>query len=259
MATILVVFPWASIHLQRALKARWSRQLLDVLGVQLRVAGRAPRAGLLVSNHISWLDIYAINALAPTAFVSKDDVRGWPVIGWLSARTETLFLERGSRNAAMRAKEAVVGRLRERVLVGVFPEGTTSNGEGVLPFHSALFESAIEAGAIIRPLALRYTGRDGKPSQATAYVGETTLWQSLSAITSASDLSVHVTFLPEIDPAQLDRRHLAHRTHTLIASRVARPGADREPETLSGLPGEPQSGSLPTDNPSPALSGSPSA
>ena len=107
VATAAFAFPVLPQKARRALKARWSRQLLNVLGMRLRVAGTPPKSGFLVSNHISWLDIYTINALAPSAFVSKDDVRRWPVIGWLSQRTDTIFMERGSRNAAMRTKEQV--------------------------------------------------------------------------------------------------------------------------------------------------------
>jgi hypothetical protein len=105
MATVAVAFPFLPVKLQRALKARWSGQLLYALGVRLRVAGTPPGAGLAVANHISWLDISAINALALTAFIAKDDVRGWPVIGWLSSHSETLFIERGSCSAAMRIKD----------------------------------------------------------------------------------------------------------------------------------------------------------
>jgi 1-acyl-sn-glycerol-3-phosphate acyltransferase len=252
LATVAFTFGFLSLNTQRKLKARWSRQLLDALGVRLRTAGTPPAAGLFVSNHISWLDIYAINALAPTAFVSKDDVRGWPVIGWFSKHTETIFIERGSRNAAMRTKEAVVEKLRCRTRVGVYPEGTTGDGDGVLPFHSALFQSSIDAGVAVVPVALRYTGRDGKPSQIAAYVGDTTLWQCLRAIVAASGLTVHVAFLPVLDPAGHDRRQLAHRAHTLIASRLARPGSDTAVETPDDLQDALPSGCLPTGSPSQA-------
>ena len=258
-ATVACAFGFLSLKAQRALKARWSRQLLDAVGVRLHVAGAPPAVGFLVSNHISWLDIYAINALAPTAFVSKDDVRSWPVIGWFSTHTETIFLERGSRAAAMRAKDCLVRALRSRTRVGVYPEGTTTEGDAVLPFHSALFESAIEAGAAVLPTALRYTGRDGSPSRAAAYVGNTSLWQSLRAVVTASGLTVHVAFLPAIDPAGLDRRQLAHRAHALIASRLVRPGADTAVETPDDLPAAPPSGCRPTGSPNPAPADSLSA
>jgi 1-acyl-sn-glycerol-3-phosphate acyltransferase len=217
MATVAVAFPFLPVKLQRALKARWSGQLLDALGVRLRVAGTPPGAGLVVANHISWLDIYAINALVPTAFVAKDDVRGWPVIGWLSSRTETLFIERGSRSAAMRIKDRLTEQLQAGNCVALFPEGTTSDGAAVLPFHSALFQAPIDAGTAIAPIIVRYTGSDGQRSAAPVYIGDTSLWQCLRAIVRADGLIVHLSFLTGIDPDGMDRRRIAEQIRRRIA------------------------------------------
>ncbi|MBI5786925.1 MAG: 1-acyl-sn-glycerol-3-phosphate acyltransferase, partial [Rhodocyclales bacterium] len=118
VVTAATVFPWLPERARLYLKARWSRQLLEELGVRIVTDGVLPERGLLVANHISWLDIYAINAVAPTTFLSKDDVLHWPVIGWLAKRVGTLFLERGSRTAALRAKELLVAELRAGRLVG---------------------------------------------------------------------------------------------------------------------------------------------
>jgi 1-acyl-sn-glycerol-3-phosphate acyltransferase len=191
--------------------------LLDALGVRLRVAGTPPGAGLVVANHISWLDIYAINALVPTAFVAKDDVRGWPVIGWLSSRTETLFIERGSRSAAMRIKDRLTEQLQAGNCVALFPEGTTSDGTAVLPFHSALFQAPIDAGTAIAPIMVRYTGSDGQRSAAPVYIGDTSLWQCLRAIVRADGLIVHLSFLPGIDTDGIDRRRIAEQIRRRIA------------------------------------------
>lgn len=243
-----------------ALKARWSRQLFDALGVRLRATGTPIDAGLFVANHISWLDIFAINAFAPAAFVSKDEVRHWPVIGWLSAHAETVFLERGSRSAAVRTKQHVVEQLRRRRRVGVFPEGTTGDGSGVLPFHGALFQSAIDAGVRVAPVAIRYTDARGRPSPAPVYVGDTTFWQCFRAIVTSGGIVAHASFLPTLDAGASDRRHLAHRTHTAIAhalaagvtpSRWARPDANTATDRYDDLPGVPPSASLPTGSPSP--------
>ena len=229
---------------------------MDALGVRLRIAGRPPAGGLVVSNHISWLDIYAINALAPTAFVAKDDVRDWPLIGWLCVKTETIFLERGSRAGAARVKEAMTAALRRSWRVGVFPEGTTGKGETVLPFHGALFQAAIDAGATIAPVVIRYSGRGGGTTQAPAYVGDTSLWQCLRTIVATGGLTAHVAFLPAFAAAGSDRRQLAARAHRLIASRLARPSGDTAAEISADLPDVPPSGCLPTDNPSPMPAGS---
>jgi 1-acyl-sn-glycerol-3-phosphate acyltransferase len=220
MATVALAFPFLPVNLQRALKTRWSRQLLDALGVSLRTAGTPPTDGLVVANHVSWLDVYAINALAPTAFVAKDDVRGWPLIGWLSSRTETMFIERGSRAAAMRIKDRLTEQLREGACVALFPEGTTSAGSDVLPFHSALFQAPIDSGARIAPIAVRYTGSNGKRSAAPVYIGETSLWQSLRAIANTDGLTANLCFLPSIDPEGMDRRQIAEQAGRLIAGNL---------------------------------------
>jgi 1-acyl-sn-glycerol-3-phosphate acyltransferase len=226
------VFPRLPEHARLFLKSRWSRQLLDMLGVRLDMSGTPPAQGLLVANHISWLDIYAINALAPTVFLSKDEVRHWPLIGWLASRVGTLFLERGSRAAALRAKEHLIAELRAGRLVGVFPEGTTGFGDLVMPFHAALFQSAIDAEVEVMPALIRYMDRLGRPSIAAAYVGETSLWECVRSIVAASGLTVRVDFLPAVTTAGAERRQLAHHSHQLLSHALgvtAQQGADRIP------------------------------
>lgn len=260
VATVAVVFSLLPDRVRLALKARWSRQLLDVLGVRLQSSGTPLAGGLFVANHISWLDIYALNALAPTTFVAKDEVRHWPVIGWFSSRAGTLFIERGSRSAAQRTREHLIAELRQGSRVGVFPEGTTSFGDHVQPFHGALFQSAIDAGTHVAPVMLRYTDAHGRPTAVPAYVGETSFWECLRSIVSASGLTAHVAFLADIDSADVDRRHLAHYSHQAIAhalarftpSREARPAGHTAVERPAGPRDAPPSGCRPTDNPNPA-------
>ncbi|MDP2194533.1 MAG: lysophospholipid acyltransferase family protein [Rhodocyclaceae bacterium] len=231
LSTVACVHPWVSSARRLWLKQRWSRQLLECLGVELQVAGTAA-AGLLVANHISFLDIYVINAVAPAAFVAKDEVRRWPLIGWLATQTDTIFLERGSRSAVQHARTKLVEQLRTDRRVAVFPEGTTTRGDRVLPFHGALFQAAIDAGAPVTPLALRYTDGNGRRSAAPAYVDAITLWQALRAIVSANRLVARIEVLPPIrahitDHHPLaDRRHLAAHAHRTIAHAVGAPRPD---------------------------------
>ncbi len=243
------VFPWARPALRRALKRRWSRQLVGILGLKVGAGGTAPiPSGLLVCNHISWLDIYVINALAPAAFVSKDDVKDWPLIGWLCQHTETIFIERGSRAAAQRTRETMVAQLAGGTHVALFPEGTTTDGSKVLPFHGALFQSAIDACVPVVPLALRYVDADGKPSRAPAYDGDITLLQCMHAIARTSGLSAQVRVLAPLDTANVDRRHLAAHSHRAIAWHLghARPGTTPSPTVsptdhrASEIPADPQ-------------------
>jgi len=220
-ATVALVYPWITPRWRRALKQRWSRQLLEILAVKHGMCGApagrgAQVAGLLVCNHISWLDIFIINALTPAAFVAKDEVKHWPLIGWLCMHTETIFLERGSRTAARKTLQTMAALLRDNVPVAFFPEGTTSHGERVLPFHAALFQAAIEAAAPVQPLALRYADRRGHPSLAPVYIGETTLWQSLCTIARADSVTAELRILPAFETRMALRAELARRSREAI-------------------------------------------
>lgn len=240
LAVAAVVYPLAGRPAQLKLKQRWSRQLLGMLGVRLQAkATPLPSATLLVANHISWLDIYVINALAPAAFICKADVRSWPFIGWLCERTETVFMPRGSRNAAKQAGEIVALRLRQGWRVAVFPEGTTSDGGEVLPFHGALLQGAIDASCRVQPLALRYTDGDGRLSTAPAYCGDTTLLQSLRRIAAAPRLHVRLDVLPPLDGHGAERRALA-----ATAWRAIRHSLNRDDAGGTSLEEEPQDFSL---------------
>ncbi len=225
--TVALVFPFISSSRRLRLKQRWSRQLLEALGVTLKVGAGdtvAPATptvqGMIVANHISFLDIFAINALAPAAFVSKDDVRAWPLIGWLCANTDTIFIERGSRRAAQSTRENLVAHLKEGRLVSVFPEGTTSDGHDVLPFHGALFQSAIDAGTTITPVVLRYTNGSGCHSAAADYIGDTSLLECFWSIACASSLVIQLEILAPIASDGRDRRHLAAHVHQVVAQNL---------------------------------------
>lgn len=259
--TVATVFPFIGIGLQRKLKQRWSRQLADILGVKVVGDIDTLPAGLLVANHISFLDIFVINAVAPAAFVSKADVGGWPVIGWLCRHTETLFMERGSRVAAQKARHAIVTELRRGNRVAIFPEGTSTPGDRVLPFHGALFQSAVDAGQHVTPVALRYTDSAGRPDTRPAYAGETTLLECLWRIAQADQIQAHVHTLPSLCAVALHRHDLAARAHRAIEAHVnpspqERPAADTAVEIPGDLRGERRSGSRPTDirNPAPTAS-----
>ncbi len=238
---VLVVFPWLSIERRRAVQQGWARLLLAILGVRLAVRGGESAAGLLVANHISWLDVFVINAHARTTFVCKDEVRGWPVFGLLCARADTVFIDRGSRSAARRVNETIAARLGAGDRIAVFPEGTTSDGAGVMAFRAALLQPAIDAGHVLQPLALRYADRHGAIATEIAYAGETTMWQSLCAIAAAHDVTAHLAVLEAIPAHDLPRRELAEQaqtaihaalTHTQIATKDI---AEEEPDlSLSG-------------------------
>lgn len=202
------------------LKQRWSAQLLDMLGIQWHAQGVSMDAGLCVANHISWLDIVVITASMPSTFLAKEEVRNWPLIGWISAQAGTCYMQRGSRMAAYRSTDTMTSLLQTGQRVVVFPEGTSSDGRDVLPFHSALVQSAINACVPLQPVALRYTCEQ-RFSDAAAYHGDLSLAQSLWRIARTPALQAHLLLLPPLDTQGHDRRALstharAHIRQTLL-------------------------------------------
>lgn len=197
---------------------RWSRRLLDILGVKLVVQGQPrPGAKLVVSNHVSWLDIVAINSVVPSRFVSKAEVGTWPVVGFLVTAAGTLYLQRERRRDAMRVLGLMSDALRDGYTVAVFPEGTTGDGRALLHFHANMLQSAIDAKEPVQPIAMRYSDSTHDFSPTAAFVGDTTLWQSLWGIVTAHGLTVHVQVLPLQAVDHADRRALAELLSTRIA------------------------------------------
>ena len=168
----------------------WSRKMLRLMGVELVVQGDVPSHGplMMVANHLSWLDILVMNAAHPSRFVSKADAQHWPLLGSLITGAGTLYIERENRRDAMRVVHHVAERLQAGDTVSVFPEGTTSDGQTLLPFHANLFQAAIAAGAPVLPVALRYLdSRSQAAHPGPIFVGDDTLvasiWRTLQADT----------------------------------------------------------------------------
>lgn len=200
----------------------WSAKMLRVLGITLAPGGTPrPGATLIISNHISWLDIMTIHSVAPHArFVSKADVKDWPVIGALVTGAGTLYIERERKRDALRVVHQMAEALQGGETVAVFPEGTTSDGRSLLPFHANLLQAAISVEAPIQPVLLRFADAAHSVSPAAEYVGETTLLQSLWRIAQARGLTAHVEFgLPE-GTAHADRRALAEKLRGDLIARL---------------------------------------
>ncbi len=223
MLTVALVFPFYDpIRRRRAIK-HWAQSLLHILDMRMHVHGLPHLHGhpaMLVANHVSWLDIYAINAVVPVRFVAKSEVRAWPAIGWLSARTGTLFIERARRSDTTRINREIAEAMLCGDIVAVFPEGTTTDGAGVLRFHSSLLQPALLARAQVHPVALRYAHDDGTLCVEAAYDGDKSLWNSLCAIIAQPQIHVHVWFLPVLPPDATHRRELADAAQIAIAGRL---------------------------------------
>lgn len=200
----------------------WSVKTLRILGIQLQVRGQALPAGhLLVANHVSWLDIAAVHALLPQSrFVSKADVRHWPLVGTLVEGAGTLFIERESKRDALRVVHQTAAALQAGDCVAVFPEGTTGPGPALLPFHANLLQAAVSTGAPVLPVVLRWHQPGERFSTAAQFIGGTTLAQSLWRIASARGLAIDVQILPAVASAGQDRRALGEALRGVIAARL---------------------------------------
>ncbi len=145
------VFPRAGAERRRSLVRWWSARLVRLLGVEVRVAGAPPSPGsaaMIAANHISWLDIFVVMGVQPARFIAKSEIRDWPVAGWIAERAGTLFIRRARRHDTARINEQVHAAFAEGACVGLFPEGTTTEGDHLLRFHSSLFEPAIANAAV---------------------------------------------------------------------------------------------------------------
>jgi len=204
---------------QRAARVQtWSLRMLDAMGVTWRAEGVVqPGPVLRVANHLSWLDILVMNAVAPSRFVSKAEVRHWPLIGALTVGAGTLLIEREKRRDAMRVVHHMAESLQAGDAVAVFPEGTTSDGQTLLPFHANLLQAAVVTDSPVQPWALRYRhAHTGQPHPAALFVGDTTMGASLLSTLLASGLVADVR-LGEVQHAQgRDRRAWAEDLHRAV-------------------------------------------
>ena len=195
--TILLLFPRISPE-QRQLRTQvWSLGMLRRLRIDLIVKGNPALNGplMLVANHMSWLDITALHAARFCRFISKADIKKWPFIGTLASGIGTLFIERESRRDAMRVVQHMTASLQAGDVLGVFPEGTTTDGTALLPFHANLFQAAIAANAPIQPVALQFIDTTtGQRSAAPCYVGDDTLAESVWRTLMTPNIAVVISF-----------------------------------------------------------------
>ncbi len=234
VATTAFVFPMIDLPRRRALIRRWSRKLLQLMRIDTRVNG-LPEQGLpgnllIVANHISWLDIFVLNAVEPGRFIAKSELERWPLVGLLIAGCGTLFLDRSSRRDAHR----INGRARDVLAAGdtitIFPEGTTTDGTTLLPFHGSLLQPVVDAKGHVQSIAIRYCHADGTFSDAPAYVGETTFMASFWRVLGVRNLVVELTLPPPLPAAGKHRRELSQQAEAAIRAALGLVIVDSEPE-----------------------------
>lgn len=222
----------------RQLIKAWFAALLRAFGVRLVVHDRerlGSNGALIVSNHVSWLDVAVLQAVCPMRLLAKTELRSWPVVGVLARRAGTLYIDRDRLSTLPEAVRGIADSLRAGSVVGAFPEGTTWCGLASGRYRPAVFQGAVDAGARVLPVAVRFRTRDGRRTTAAAFVGDETLVKSVCTVVRTRELVVELSVLPELDAASIaDRRELARRAESAIEE-VSSPAAPAMPH-LPHLP-----------------------
>lgn len=219
--TISVRFPRIGVEQREMLVQAWALQLLALWGIHLKVVGQPVVSGpaLMVSNHISWLDILVIHAARYCRFVSKSDIRSWPVVGALATGAGTLYIERASRRDALRMVHDMADAMKQGDVVAVFPEGTTSDGRELLPFHANLIQSAIVAEVPVQPMSIQFVdARTGEMTLAPCYIGDDTLLVSVWRTLTAEPITAVVHFGQAQTADGRDRRRWASDLRASVQS-----------------------------------------
>ena len=197
----------------------WSKRLLSILKIHLEINQDlnkllSNKHFLIVSNHISWLDIFLINSIFPISFLSKGDVERWPLIGKLTKCADTIYIKRGNKKSLSMASDLIEKKLNKMDSVIFFPEGFATDGSKLLPFKSNFFQTAINCNVSILPLAIQYTS-DGKFTSAPSYAGDISLVQSMLSSIRIKNLTAHISVLPVISNKK-NRKVVANEAHQKI-------------------------------------------
>ena len=199
----------------------WHRSITKSLGIPVRVYG-TPRkeATLFVSNHVSSFDIAALGSVLPVHFLSKAEVQHWPILGWLATRAGTLYIQRGSREAAVNANKAITEALSINHNVMLFPEGTTTDGN-VKRFHSRLMQSAVDSGVYVQPVAIRYPDPGGRKAHPDVHYADGMSFLDLSKrILTARQLEVEIYFLDAVCAKNKTRDELARYAENEVRKKL---------------------------------------
>ncbi len=224
---------------------RWSAQLLRILAIRLEVTGALEggmKPTILVANHVSWLDVCALNSIFPAIFVAKAEIGRWPLIGRFAQNAGAVFIDRRRPRDILRVNTRIGALLEQREVVAVFPEGTTTDGSSVLPFRPPLLQPAVMGNARLQAVAIRYARPDGRLCAEADFTGEKTLLGSLLRILSQPAVHAHLQILPALDCTGRHRRDLAReaRSHIVRALGSApafspASGQNSAPDLESGL------------------------
>lgn len=211
-----------------ALKLLWLQWVASTVRLDVNIEGELPKQrGLVVSNHVSWLDIILIGQYLPGYFVAKSDISGWPVFGFISKQIGTIFIRRGEKKHITETAEKMAYLLRQNRTIFAFPEGTTTNGDDVLHFHASLFQPALQTGAAIHPVAIQYLG---EAKNIAPFIGDDSLLPHLIKMLSLDKIDVRLSFFPPIDSTGKTRHAVSHEARGLILSSITDNIPDAAPE-----------------------------
>lgn len=227
MLLIAMLPPWGRMRVgnrlfEHAAVNAWSTGLMWIFGFRLQRFGTPlPGAVLFVANHVSWVDISMLHSQRMMGFVAKREIASWPVVGWLAARGQTIFHQRGSTESLGGVMQAMVVRLHEGKAVGVFPEGRTRGGFDVGPFHARIFQAAVEAQVPVQPVALRY-GRRGDAQSIVAFGAHESFFANFVRLLGEPARRAEVRFLEPIGTHDLEgRRRIADTSRSRIVAAMA--------------------------------------
>jgi len=202
-----------------ALKIRWLRWFSAIVNLHIIKEGQLPnRRAILVSNHISWLDIIVIGQYLPAYFVAKSDISSWPVIGYLARQAGTIFIRRGNKQHIKTTAEKMVWLLKQNSNIVAFPEGTTTKGDEVLNFHSSLFQPALLTKSAIQPIVLQY---QGAAKESAPFIGDDSFVPHLIKMLTLDKIEVWLSFLPVIDGSGKNRQAVSLEARDIIRSNIS--------------------------------------
>jgi lyso-ornithine lipid O-acyltransferase len=206
----------------------YCRMICRILRVQVKVKGDVPQnAALIVANHVSWIDIPLLGSIAPLSFIAKKEVSGWPLFGFLAKLQRTVFVDREKKQSTAKSRDELQARLRQGNTLVLFPEGTSHNGHGMLPFKSSFFAAAASPDVAIVPVTLAYRSHWGLPMMREerpifAWYGDIDLPPHLWSMLQAGPLSVDAIFHPALDPETgLDRKKASRASERIIREGLA--------------------------------------
>jgi 1-acyl-sn-glycerol-3-phosphate acyltransferase len=227
VSTLLIQFPFSAPTVKDVLIKRWSKRLLVLFGIELKINNQSivpDTPYLLASNHISWMDIHAINAFKPIRFVAKSEVEGWPIFGWMAKQLGTVFIQRGNSRHAIEVVSNMTKALKKESIC-IFPEGTSTDGFAVRPFKANLFESAVISHVPVYSLAIQYFDKKTElRTETTAFIGDMGLLESMAKILKHRNIRVELTFFPPSGGSpefSNDRKWLALNSQEQISSYLA--------------------------------------